>query len=234
MKFNPKLIPATFIKRYKRFFADVKLSDGTTVITHCANTGTMKTCISEGWPCLISPSTNPKRKLKFTLELINNKKTWIDLNTHRANNLVIEALNNNVIKEISDIHSIKSEVKVSDHTRIDLAIKHNNDPLPHYLEIKSVTLVENNTYLFPDAISTRAHKHIETLIDLKKHGHQTTLFFLIKRSDASIFKPASHIDVHYSNLLIKAKKHGVRLLAYQCKINETETLIHKSIPIQLP
>ena len=164
MKFSPSLLRGTLIKRYKRFFADVELEDGTIVTAHCPNTGAMSGCAEPGYTVFLSESTNPKRKLKYTWELAQTfDGHFIGINTHNANKLVAEALDNKVLKEFSDITRWKAEVTPpTANSRFDFALERENaqhQGIIEYMEVKSVTLAENSKGFFPDAVTQRGAKH---------------------------------------------------------------------------
>ena len=159
MKFTTALIKGKLIKRYKRFFADIKVNNST-VTSHCPNTGSMMGLLDEGINVWLSKSDNPKRKLKYTLEIIEVKKTLIGVNTHRANRIVEHGLNNQLFDEFKKVKSIKPEFKFSDDTRFDFLCDKN------IIEVKNVTLLRNKNYAeFPDAITSRGTKHLIKLIN---------------------------------------------------------------------
>ncbi|MCO4783608.1 MAG: DNA/RNA nuclease SfsA [Candidatus Cloacimonetes bacterium] len=227
MKFKDELIEATFLKRYKRFLVDVEMPDGRVETVHCANSGRMTSCLGEGWKVLLSDSKNPKRKLQMSLEMIHNKKCWIMINTHQANHIVKEAILNNEIDEIGQFDEVLSEVKYGNSSRIDLLIKSTKDL---YLEVKSVTLLEGDKYLFPDAVTTRGQKHLSELIEVVKSGHRAMMFYLIQRSDGHSFEPAKDVDLKYAKLLSEAVEAGVEVCCYETVIDRNEVKIARSIP----
>ena len=233
MKFDSPLLPATLIKRYKRFLADVKLEDGRIITAHCPNTGSMKTCIHPGWKVLLSYHDNPKRKLSHTLELVHNGDCWICVNTHQANKIVHEAIQANEIPELSQYETVRTEVKYSNNSRIDLLLE-SPDKKPCFVEVKAVTLLgEGQTILFPDAITTRGQKHINDLEQERLKGNRAVLLFLIQRSDGSHFTPASEIDPEYARLLKNAHSSGLEILPYQTKITPETIKIQKKIPFNI-
>lgn len=226
------LISAKIIKRYKRFLADVILSNGEQVTVHVPNTGSMKSCWEENWPVLLSESKNPERKLKYTLEMLFNGKTWIGVNTQNPQKLAIEALEQKWIPELVSFPIIQSEVKISKETRIDLVLS--NEKQKCFVEIKNVTLFgENNMALFPDAVSERGTKHLKELIELKKQGYECAMLYIIQREDVDSFAPAKNIDPVYAEHLALAHASGVLILPYQCQLTETEIKINKKVPFLL-
>ena len=229
MKFTKALIKGKFIKRYKRFFADIKL-DKEIVTAHCPNTGSMKGLLDKGNEVFISKSDNPKRKLKYTLEIIKVKKNLVGVNTHFANKIAFHGLSNNLIKEISNNENIKPEVFFNKETRFDFLIEKKQQKI--FVEVKNVTLSRSEKIAeFPDAITSRESKHLKTLIEAIERGYKSYLLFLVQIEGVENFKIAKDIDkVYYENYLL-AKKAGVKFLAYRCKINSKEIKIEKKIKI---
>ena len=231
MNFNETLISGEFIKRYKRFFVDIKINDQI-VTAHCPNTGSMYGLLKEGNKVWLSKSKNPKRKLKYTLEILNDKKSNVGVNTHRANRIVEEALQKKMIGELKKFNKIKREVKFSKETRFDFLLENKNKKV--FLEVKNVTLSRKKGISeFPDAITTRGKKHLVHLQDAIKRGYESYLLFLIQREDINIMKIANDIDSNYYNEIIKAQKNGVKIIAYSCKVNGSEITIKKKIEVEI-
>ena len=229
MKFTNRLIKGNLIKRYKRFFTDIKLKNQI-VTAHCPNTGSMMGLLDEGNTVFISKNDNPKRKLKYTLEIIKVKKKLIGINTHFANKIAFHGLSNNLIKEVSNSRDIKPEVFFDKETRFDFLIEKNNQRI--FVEVKNVTLCRHEKIAeFPDAITSRGSKHLKTLIEATKKGYKTYLLFLVQIQDAESFKIAKDIDKEYYENYKFAKKSGVNFLAYRCKISSKEIKIEKKIKI---
>ena len=229
MKFTKSLIKGKLVKRYKRFFTDVKLNKEV-VTAHCPNTGSMMGLLDEGNQVFISKNDNPKRKLKYTLEIIKVKKDLIGVNTHFANKIVFHGLSNNLIKEITDSDSIKPEVFFDKETRFDFLVEKNKKKI--FVEVKNVTLSRNeNIAEFPDSVTSRGSKHLKALIEATKKGYKTYLLFLVQIEHVENFKIAKDIDRKYYENYLLAKKNGVNFLAYRCKINSKEIKIEKKIKI---
>jgi len=207
---------ATLIKRYKRFLADVILSDGSTTTIHVANTGAMTGCATPNDKIFYSTSDNPKRKYPFSWELTytcNNH--WICVNTLRANQLIEEAINAGNIEELRHHKSLKREVRYgSKNSKIDFLLTDAHDQQV-YVEVKSVTLLENKQGFFPDAVTTRGQKHLRELIEIVEQGHRAVLLFAVLHSGIKTVKAAKHIDAKYAELLSLAKTKGVEVIAYQ-------------------
>ena len=229
MEFTKSLIKGKLIKRYKRFFADVKL-DKQIVTAHCPNTGSMKGLLDEGNEVYLLPNNDPKRKLKYGLEIIRTRKNLVGVNTHMANKIVQHALEENLIKELKNNDSIKPEVFFNKETRFDFLIEKNEKK--SFVEIKNVTLFrDKNTAEFPDAVTTRGSKHLLTLIDAIKRGYKAYLLFLVQIQNMEKFKIAKDIDTEYYKNYILAKKAGVNFLAYRCSISTKKIFIDKKLKI---
>ena len=229
MEFTKSLIKGKLIQRYKRFFADIKLNKEI-VTAHCPNTGSMMGLLDEGNEVFISKNDDPKRKLKYTLEIIKVKKNLVGVNTHFANKIVYHGLHNNLISELKNNDTIKSEVFFNKETRFDFLTEKNKKKI--FIEVKNVTLFRDEKIAeFPDAITTRGSKHLKTLIDATKKGYKTYILFLVQIENVENFKIAKDIDKEYYNNYLIAKKSGVNFLAYRCKINSKEIKIEKKIKI---
>ena len=229
MEFTKSLIKGKLIKRYKRFFTDVKLQNET-VTAHCPNTGSMKGLLDEGNEVYLLPNNDPKRKLKFGLEIIKSRKNLVGVNTHMANRIAQHGLENNLINELKNNDVIKPEVFFNKETRFDFLLEKKSQK--SFVEVKNVTLFrDKNTAEFPDAITSRGSKHLLTLIDAIKKGYKTYLIFLVQIQNMEYFKIAKDIDDEYHENYLKAKKAGVNFLAYRCKISSKEILIEKKIKI---
>jgi sugar fermentation stimulation protein A len=215
MKFENKLISGLLVKRYKRFFVDIKI--GNKIITaHCPNTGSMYGLLKSGNRVWLTESSNPKRKLKYTLQIIENNKKKIGINTHLTNKIVLGAIKNKLIPEFENITNVKQEVKFGDNTRFDFFLS--NNKYKYFLEIKNVTLSRKKSIAeFPDAITSRGAKHISELLKAKKKNYKIYILFVIQREDCTKFKIANDIDQIYSNLLSKGIKKGLKILCYDCK-----------------
>ena len=229
MEFTKALIKGKLIKRYKRFFIDVKI--GEEIITaHCPNTGSMKGLLDEGNEVYVSKNDNPKRKLKYTLEIIKVKKNLVGVNTHFANKIAYHGLSNNLVKEVANNDSIKPEVFFDKETRFDFLIEKNKQKI--FVEVKNVTLFRDEKIAeFPDAVTSRGTKHLKTLIEAVKKGYKSYLLFLVQIQGVNSFKIAKDIDKEYYENYLLAKKNGVIFLAYRCEITSKEIKIEKKLRI---
>ena len=229
MEFTKSLIKGKLIKRYKRFFVDVKLNKEI-VTAHCPNTGSMKGLLDEGNEVYLLKNDDPKRKLKYGLEIIKAKKNLVGVNTHMANKIVNHGLRNNLIKELKNNDNIKPEVFFNKETRFDFFIEKKKQK--SFIEVKNVTLFrDEKTAEFPDAITSRGSKHLLTLIDAIKKGYKCYLIFLVQIENMEYFKIAKDIDSEYYDNYLKAKKAGINFLAYRCKISSKKIFIDKKIKI---
>ena len=225
MKFNMSLFKGKFIKRYKRFFTDVAIN-GKVITAHCPNTGSMMGLLKKNNIVWVSFNDNPKRKLKYTLEIIKVNKTLVGVNTHRANRIVEHGLKNKLITEFIDTQNIKTEYKYSDDTRFDFLCD------KKIIEVKNTTLIrENDIAEFPDSVTVRGTKHLERLIESIKKGFQPHVLFLTQIQGINHFKIAKDIDIIYFKKYLEAKKSGVKFLAYRCSLNSKEIKIEKKIKI---
>ncbi len=229
MEFTKSLLKGKLIKRYKRFFVDVKLNKKI-VTAHCPNTGSMKGLLDPENDVYLQSNNNPKRKLKYGLQIIKAKKNLVGVNTHLANKIVLHALNNNLIKELKNNNSVKPEVFFNKETRFDFLVEKNNQK--SFVEVKNVTLFrDKKTAEFPDAITSRGSKHLLTLIDAIKKGYKSYLLFLVQIQNMEYFKIAKDIDSEYYKNYIIAKKAGVNFLAYRCDISSKKIVIDKKLKI---
>ena len=217
MNFKNRLISGLLIKRYKRFFVDIKIKNQI-ITAHCPNTGSMIGLLKKGNKVWISKSDNPNRKLKYTLEIIETGKSKVGVNTLSSNKIVYHALKNNLIHEFRDLSDIKSEIKFGKNSRFDFLIFKKKDKT--FIEVKNVTLSrKNNVAEFPDAITARGLKHINELIKASKKNYKIYILYLIQRDDCKSFSIASDIDPLYANALTKAVKKKLNILCYDCKFS---------------
>ncbi|NHB89459.1 DNA/RNA nuclease SfsA [Photorhabdus tasmaniensis] len=226
MEFHPPLQSATLIRRYKRFLADVITPKGETLTIHCANTGAMTGCATPGDTIWYSTSDNPKRKYPNSWELTETQDGhWICVNTLRANDLVAEAIQQNAISEFSGYKKISREVKYGEeNSRIDLLLQAEQH-VNCYIEVKSVTLLQENCGYFPDAVTTRGQKHLRELQLIAEQGQRAVLFFAVLHSGIKQVAAAAHIDHNYSSLLEQARNSGVEVICYQARITEKEMVL---------
>jgi sugar fermentation stimulation protein A len=225
----PKLVAGNLIRRYNRFLADVTLQNRTVVTAHCPNTGSMRGCCEAGRPVYLSWHDEPRRRLKYTWELIDMPTSLVGIHTLVPNRLVFESAKAGLIPEIGSYDAIQREVQVGNGSRIDLLLA-NAEHDRCYIEIKNCTLVEKEVALFPDAVTARGLKHINALKSLTVAGYRCIMFYVIQRMDAKIFRPADHIDPEYGRELRRAVKKGIEVLAYDTAIDLGGIRLNQPIP----
>ena len=230
MNFENELISGLFVKRYKRFFVDV-IIDKKIVTAHCPNTGSMQGLLIKNNKVWLTKSNDPKRKLKYTLQIIECNGSKVGVNTHLTNKIVLDAFKNNIIKNFKPIQ-IKTEVKFGDNTRFDFLITESNSK--KFIEVKNVTLSRTDKLAeFPDAITSRGAKHIDELIKAKNKGYDIYLMFVIQRDDCDQFSIARDIDPKYADLLSDAIKKKLNILCYDCKFSPKGIKLNKQIKIKI-
>ena len=251
MYFDPPLIEARLLKRYKRFLADIILSDDNRKTTvYCPNTGSMKNCQPPNAKIWCSVSDNPKRKYPITWELIETpaidvdhetghygediiKNHIIGINTHRANQLVAEAFEKNIIKELQEYRTVLQEIKYGKSSRIDFLLRNEGKP-DCYVEVKSVTLSsDSGVGLFPDAVTQRGTRHLKELINMVAQGSRAALLFCVQHTGINCVKPAKSIDPVYAETLKEAVMHGVEVLAYNAALSPTEIVLKNKLPVDI-
>ncbi len=233
MKFEPALEPATLIQRYKRFLADITLPDGSERTIHCANTGAMTGCATPGNAVWYSTSDNPKRKYPNSWELTETAQGHrICINTARANQLAVEAIQSGTISELQGYDQLQTEVKYgNENSRIDILLNSENKP-KCYIEVKSVTLLDEKLAgqgYFPDAVTTRGQKHLRELSEMAQSGHRAVLLFTVLHSGIEKVSAAHHIDAKYSQLLKTAQEQGVEVLCYKAELSSSEMKLVNAI-----
>lgn len=231
MKFPEPLQTGTLIKRYKRFLADIELESGEIITIHCPNTGSMKNCAEPGSQVWFSDSHNEKRKYRYTWEIVAvAAKAKAGINTGLANKLVLEALKKDKVEALAGYPVIRTEVKYgAENSRIDLLLESETEQC--FVEVKSVTLGEGKVAYFPDAVTTRGHKHLRELMAMKAEGHRAVLFFCVQHTGVSEVRPADSIDPQYGQLLREAIGCGVEVIAMRARIDSSAILLDKMVPV---
>ncbi len=231
MNFEDKLISGLFIKRYKRFFVDIKL--GNKIVTaHCPNTGSMFGLLQKNNKVWLTKSDNPKRKLKYTLQIIEDQSSKVGINTHITNKIALEALDNSIIKNFKNSETIKTEVNFGSNTRFDFLIIEGKKK--SFIEVKNVTLSRKKGVAeFPDSVTSRGFKHIEELLKASQKGYEIYLLYVIQRDDCNKFELAKDIDPKYCELLIKAVKKNLNILCYDCKFSTKGIKLNRKISFKI-
>jgi sugar fermentation stimulation protein A len=231
MNFENKLISGLFVKRYKRFFVDIKIKNQI-ITAHCPNTGSMYGLLKEGNKVWVSKSKNPNRKLKYTLEIIEDKNVKVGINTHSSNKIVHHALKNNLIKELQNLKEIKPETKFGINTRFDFLVIDKDGKA--FVEVKNVTLSRKKKIAeFPDAVTARGLKHINELLNASKKKFKIYILYLVQRDDCDSFSIAVDIDNNYAKALSQAIKKKLNILCYDCKFSSKGIKLNKKIKIKI-
>lgn len=236
MRFTRELIPATLLRRYKRFLADVELEDGSVLTVHCPNPGRMTSCAEPGRPVWISDSKNPRRKLRYTLEMVRMGRTWVGVNTANPNPAVAGLIRHGRIPELTGYDEVQSEVSTG-NSRIDLRLRDSSGGRHGrpdcWVEIKSATLRVGEHAAFPDAVSERGRKHLRELADLVAAGDRAVIFFFVGRADCRRFRPADEVDPAYGETLRRVVEAGVEALAYRMRFSRRGIELLDRLPIDL-
>ncbi|WP_417491365.1 DNA/RNA nuclease SfsA [Maricaulis sp.] len=233
MKFAAPLIEGRLVSRYKRFFADVELPGGEVVTAHCANTGAMAGIKDAGLKVWLSRADNPKRKLKFTWEIVEAQDTLIGTLPGRANELAEEAVHSGVLTELTGYGSLRREVKYGENSRIDLLLEHESRP-PCWVEVKNVHWMRQPGLAeFPDGVTSRGTKHLGELVARTQAGERAVQLFIVQRSDCTRLRPADDTDPVYGEALRVAHKAGVEILAYRCEVTPAGIAITDPMRVEL-
>ena len=230
MLFPAPLVPATFVRRYKRFFADVVLTDGTELTAHCPNPGAMLGLNTPGLPAWLSVSDNPKRKLSHTLELVEADGGLVGINTLLPNRLVAEALEAGLIPELAGYASVRREVKYGKASRVDFLLE---DPARGrcWLEVKNVHLMRTPGLAeFPDCVAARSTRHLEELADQVTAGDRAVALFVVQRTDCEAFSACADLDPAFARGLEAAATAGVEVMAWACEVHPGEVTIRRALP----
>jgi sugar fermentation stimulation protein A len=233
MRFTVPMLDGSLIRRYKRFLADVRLGNGRLVTVHCPNPGSMLGLAEPGWRVLLSDSgTATGRKLRFTWEAVRAGRSWVIVNTLRANQVAGEALRTGLIAELADLTHVEPEVRVSERSRIDFRLSSPGSTRPCYVEVKSVTLREDGVALFPDAVTLRGRRHLEELALLRRRA-RAVMLFLVMRADCRELAPADAIDPEYGRALRRVTASGVEVLAYDVHVSRNGATVGDRLPVRL-
>ncbi|MEW5914249.1 MAG: DNA/RNA nuclease SfsA [Thermodesulfobacteriota bacterium] len=229
LDFPAPLMAGRLRRRYKRFLAEVELEDGQRVTAHCPNSGSMLGCLEEGAPVMLSRAANPARRTPYTWEMIHINGGWVGINTLLPNRLVALAAQRRALGLFRGAAQVRREVPVGAHTRLDLLVQRPAGPL--YLEVKNVTLVQEGVARFPDAVTARGAKHLETLMALTAQGADTAMAYLVQRGDAGSFAPASDIDPCYAELWRRAKAAGVAMVVLAAAVSPQRVCLWRRLPL---
>lgn len=237
MHFIDKLIRGRLVRRYKRFLADVEFDDGTIVIAHCANPGSMIGISIPGSEVWLTPNRNPNAKLDWRWELVRIEGALIGINTMRPNDLVYEAINKNLMSELVGYTNTRREVRYGRNSRIDLLLEDDKRPRC-YVEVKNVNLRRPQGCFptaaeFPDAVTKRGVKHLEEMSDMVAEGARGVMTYIVQRGDCDHFRIASDIDPTYASALTKAREAGVETICYACDVQTNGIVVDRMLPLVL-
>ena len=230
MEFKVPLQKATLVRRYKRFLSDMLLPNGTKVVAHCANSGSMLGLTEPGSEVWLSPNTNPKAKLDWRWELVRTNGHLVGINTSHPNRIVEAASEGDEIAELRGYESIRREVRYGLNSRIDLLLEA-PDKEPCFVEVKNVTLKRKDHAEFPDAVTKRGEKHLRELACMRADGNRALMFYLVQRGDCNSFRLAADLDPAYTKTFLEARDAGVEAVCYVCDISLTSIRIIRQIPI---
>jgi sugar fermentation stimulation protein A len=220
----------TLVRRYQRFFADVRTGARDTVTVHCPNPGSMRGLLREGAAVRCSLAAGAARRLPHTLEMIRVGRAWVGVNTHRANAFAARVLEVGAVPGLAGYASLRREVAAPGGSRLDFLLEGRpDDPRPAFVEVKSVTLADGPRARFPDSITTRGRRHAECLASLRRAGARAVLLFVVQRGDCERVEPADDIDPDYGAALRAAVRGGVEVLAVRARV--VPTGIHYECPL---
>jgi sugar fermentation stimulation protein A len=234
MRFEQPLIEGVLLRRYKRFLADVRLSDGRTVTAHTPNTGSMAGCAEPGLRVWLRDSGNPRRKYPYSWELVESRSgVLVGINTTLANRLVRDAIEDDTVVELQGYGRIRTEQRYGmEGSRIDLLLE--DGPRGRcYVEVKNVTLVEDGVALFPDAVSLRGTRHLRELRRVAE-GARAVVLFCVQRADARAMRPAAHIDPEYARTLCAVMDKGVEALVYGARVSTQGIALQERLGFSCP
>lgn len=232
MKFSSPLLEARFIRRYKRFFLEAETTDGQVITAHCANTGKMLGLLEEDSIVYLEPQNDPSRKLRYTWQMSQLDNTLVGTNTHLPNKILAEALENKLIEELLPYEAVRREVRYGDNSRIDFLLEF-KDERPLYIEVKNVhhkEIIDGlHVAMFPDTVTTRGAKHLDELKYLVDQGGRAIVIPLVQREDVTHFMPAHHIDPAFGEKCLAAKKAGVKIMPFSCKMSLEGVKLHQPL-----
>ena len=234
MRFQTPLVPATLIRRYKRFLADMRLEDGSEVTAHCANPGSMMGLAKPGTRCWLEPNDDPKKKLKYGWRLVDHENGhFTGVDTGVPNRVLKAALMAGKIEGL-EADLVRPEVKYGENSRIDFLLQSDGRP-DAYVEVKSVTLMRRGGLAeFPDSVTARGAKHMKELASVKKSGCRAVLLYLVQRTDCARVTVAADIDPVYANELREAVQHGVEVLCIGCAVTPEEIRLGSQLKFEMP
>jgi sugar fermentation stimulation protein A len=229
--FSAPLIPARFLERRQRFLALVEFPDHRRLWVHVPNSGALTGCLEPGQEILLTHDERPGRKTAYTWRFLRGPAGWICIDTLAPNRLVAEALAAGRLPGLPLASRVRAEVAIPQGSRLDFVLEVEGGLL--FLEVKSVTWVEDGVALFPDGVTSRGRRHLEHLQELAGQGHQAWNVFVVQRQDASVLRPAAAVDPAYARELATAAARGVKIMVLQEKIHPPEITLASSLPYDL-
>jgi sugar fermentation stimulation protein A len=227
MDFPSDLVRGRLVSRYKRFFADVVLDDGTPVTAHCPNPGAMLGLNTPGLPVWLSRSDDPKRKLAHTLELVEADGGLVGVNTMSPNRIVAEALEAGLVPELAGYETIRREVKYGEASRVDFLLTSPDRPAC-WLEIKNCHLSRGGGLAeFPDCVAARSSKHLRELHAMVRAGDRAVVLFVVQRTDCDRFEACAELDPVFARTLSEVAAGGVEVLVYACEIDHRRVVLKR-------
>ncbi|MEW6658655.1 MAG: DNA/RNA nuclease SfsA [Thermodesulfobacteriota bacterium] len=231
MRFSSPMIPGRFLRRQQRFLAEVELAGGERVWAHVPNTGALRGCARPGQEVLLTQDGRPGRKTQYTWRFVKGPEGWICIDTLAPNRLVADALAGSGLPGIPQPLQVRPEVSLPQGGRLDFALDLGGKFA--FLEVKSVTWVEEGVALFPDGVTARGRRHLQELANLVRQGHQAWQVFVVQREDARVLKPAAQLDPAYARELALAAQNGVEILVIQEKVAPPEINLASTLPFDL-
>lgn len=232
MQFDPPLVPATLLRRYKRFLADVILEDGREVTVHCANPGKMLGVSTPGARVWLQPATDPKRKLQWSWRLIELEDGHLaGIDTGVPNRIVGEALSARAIPELAPWQTIRPEVKYGENSRVDFHLSGGSGP-DIWLEVKNVHLRREDTLAeFPDSVTTRGAKHLRELSARVAAGERAVMLYVVQRTDCDRIAMAADLDPAYAEAFERAADAGVEMICHGTRISPDGVQLAGALPV---
>lgn len=225
------LVPGVYVRRPNRFLVEVILEDGRRERAHCPNSGSMKGCLEEGAPVRLSVAPSGRgRTTAYTWEMIKINGAWVGINTQVPNELAAQAAQKRALPLFHDVHAVHREVPAGNHARMDLRVETSLGPL--WVEVKNVTLVEDGTAFFPDAVTARGTKHLDVLVEKVRTGERAAMLYVVQRTDARRFAPASHIDPVYAERFRWARGEGVGVCVVQARVSPESIVLERFLPLE--
>lgn len=233
MRFQIPLVPARLIRRYKRFLADMRLADGTEVVAHCPNPGSMMGLDAPGLPCWLEPNDDARKKLNYgwrLAELPDGHVAGID--TAVPNRIVREALLARAVPELAAYGTVRAEVRYGRASRVDFLLTEPGLP-DAYVEVKNVHLRRSGDWAeFPDCVTVRGARHLDELAGMAAQGHRAVMLYVVQRTDCARFRLAEDIDGNYAAATARAQSAGVEMLCHGCAISPQAITLDGPLPLR--